>query len=189
MPSLTLNQRLTGYKPNDAGILAHALIAVVAPALPTLTDITLAERLHDLAGAMTSGENVNRRRVLAATGAGHAAAYLRRYAPVEPWTLLGCEFDTGNGRVDLAWQHTDTGQVFYDEIKTTNRPVAVLPSEWLDQVARYAAAGADQHCDSFAGVRLVPLGSLHHLSLHTATTASGLHPTQAEPLRTAGGAL
>lgn len=187
MPSLTLNQRLTGYKPNDAGILAHALIAVVAPVLPTLTDITLPERLHDLAGAMTSGENVNRRRVLAATGAGHAAAYLRRYAPVAPWALLGCEFDTGNGRVDLAWQHTETGQVFYDEIKTTNRPVGSIPPEWLEQVHRYATAGADQHGDAFAGVRLVPLGSLHHLSVHTTATAAALHPTQTEPLRSVGG--
>jgi hypothetical protein len=41
--------------------------------------------------------------------------YLRRFAPTEPWSLLGCEFDTGNGRTDLAWQHAEIGEVFFDE--------------------------------------------------------------------------
>jgi hypothetical protein len=178
---------LSGYRPNDAGVLTHALIAVLAPVLPTLTDVTLSERLFDLAGAMVSGENVNRRRALAATATGHAAAYLRRFAPSSPWRLLGCEFDTGNGRVDLAWKHTVTNIVFYDEIKTTNRSVAALSQDWLVQANRYATAGRAEHGDNFAGVRLVPLGALHLMSLCLPDLVTRLDASKTEPLRLAGG--
>lgn len=188
LPALSLKQPLSGYRPSDAGVLTHLLIAIVAPSLPTLTDVTLPERLHDLAGGLVGGENVNRRRVLLATGAGHAAAYLRRYAPIDPWRLLGCEFDTGNGRVDLAWEDTSNGTVLYDEIKTTNRPVAMVPPAWLTQVARYTNAGQEQHGDAFAGVRLVPLGSLHLLSLFRPGGTVPLSPTRTDPLRRLDGA-
>jgi hypothetical protein len=152
--------------------------------LPRLTPVTLPERIHDLAGALVDGDNANRRRVLLSTAAGHAATYLRRLAPTG-WSLLGCEFDTGNGRVDLAWQHLD-GRVFFDEVKTVNRPVGVLTPSWVDQAARYARGGKGHFGADFAGVRLLPIGSLHCAALVRADgTFSRLSPTSADPLASA----
>ncbi|MGY1632946.1 hypothetical protein ACI784_14685 [Geodermatophilus sp. SYSU D01186] len=146
--------------------------------------MTLPERIHDLAGALVDGDNVNRRRVLLSTAAGHAATYLRRLTPTG-WALLGCEFDTGNGRVDLAWQHGD-GRVFFDEVKTVNRPIGLLTSSWVDQAARYARGGKDRYGAAFVGVRLLPIGSLHCTALVRADgTFSRLSPTSVEPLASA----
>lgn len=184
MPPFPLPRSLSGYRPQDAGILTHALIALLASELPRLTSVTLPERIHDLAGALVSGDNVNRRRVLLSTAAGHAATYLRRLAPTT-WSLLGCEFDTGNGRVDLAWQHDD-GRVFFDEVKTVNRPVNALTPSWIEQAARYARGGSDLYDAQFVGVRLLPIGSLHCAAIVQAdATVARLSPTPAQPLASA----
>lgn len=184
MPPFALPRSLSGYRPQDAGILTHALIAMLVPELPRLTPVTLPERIHDLAGALVGGDNVNRRRVLQSTAAGHAATYLRRLAPTS-WSLLGCEFDTGNGRADLAWQHED-GRVLFDEVKTVNRPVAVLTESWIDQAARYARGGEVRFGTQFVGVRLLPIGSLHCSALVRGdATFSRLFPTPSQPLASA----
>lgn len=181
MPPFALPRSLSGYRPQDAGILTHALIALLAPELRRLTPVTLPERVHDLAGALVGGDNVNRRRVLLATGAGHAATYLRRLAPAS-WSLLGCEFDTGNGRADLAWQHED-GRVFFDEVKTVNRPVAVVTPAWVEQAARYARGGLTKYGKDFVGVRLLPIGALHCSVLVVSDgTLVRLAPTPSSPL-------
>lgn len=161
MPSLTLPKDLSGYRPNDAGIVAHAIVAILSPHLHNLTAVALPERVLDVAGALVNGDNINRRRVLMLTAAGHASVYLRTLAPASPWELLGAEFDTGNGHVDVAWSNTETGEVFFDELKTTNRAISMINNVWLGQVRRYAEAGADKHGETFLGVRLLPLGSLH----------------------------
>ncbi len=187
VPPFALPRSLSGYRPQDAGILTHALIAMLVPELPRLTPVTLPERIHDLAGALVGGDNVNRRRVLLSTAAGHAATYLRRLAPTS-WSLLGCEFDTGNGRVDLAWQHED-GRVFFDEVKTVNRPVAVLTPSWVDQAARYARGGETRFGAQFVGVRLLPIGALHCSALVGGDGRSSvLTPTSADPLASADAA-
>lgn len=185
MPAVALPSPLSGYRPQDVGVLTHALIAILTPQLPTLTEVTLVERIHDVAGALVDGDNVNRRRTLVATAAGRAATYLRCLAPAEPWELQGCEFDTGAGRVDVAWRSRGTGAVLFDENKTTNRPLTALSREWLDQCTRYARAGAEHYGHAFCGVRLLAIGSLHSsvLVLPDATTVS-LVPTRTQPLQT-----
>lgn len=186
VPPFALPRTLSGYRPHDAGVLTHALIALLAPELRGLTPVTLPERVHDLAGALVGGDNVNRRRVLVATAAVHAATYLRRLAP-QTCSLLGCEFDTGNGRVDLAWQHEPTGHVFFDEVKTVNRPVAVPTPSWVEQAARYARGGVARYGSDFVGVRLLPIGSLHCSALVTGDgTFTRLAPTLSEPLALSG---
>lgn len=165
LPGLTLPATLSGYRPQDVGLVTHAAIAILTPHLRDLTAVTIAERVLDVTGALVNGENINRRRVLMLTAAGHTAAYLRRFAPDSPWELLGCEFDSTGGRTDLAWRNPETGLVFFDEIKTHNRPITGLSAVVVGQVKRQAAGGVSQFGDLFAGVRLLPFGSLHLASL------------------------
>lgn len=186
MPSLALPKNLSGYRPQDVGLVTHAAVAILAPHAQTMTPIELPERVLDVCGSLVNGHNVNRRRVLMLTAAGHVATYFRRYSPTSPWSLLGCEFDTTGGRTDVAWQHTETGQVFFDELKTHNRPITALASETVAQAKRQAEGGDRLYGEQFAGVRVIPLGSLHVTSLIvTSLPRVLLHPTPAEPLRMA----
>ena len=186
VPALKLPKELSGYRPQDVGLVTHATVAILAPALPILNRDELAERVMDVAGGLLSGGNHSRRRVLMLTAAGHAATYLRRFAPNEPWELLGCEFDTGSGVTDLAWRHVGTNVVFFDELKTHNRPQQRIASRVMTQIKKQSAGGQNQFGTRFAGVRLVPLGSLHLVSLvrHDRKRVL-LAPTPDEPLRRA----
>jgi hypothetical protein len=184
MPTLALPKSLSGYRPQDVGLVTHATIAILAPHIRTLDFVQISERVLDVTGALVNGDNVNRRRVLMLTAAGHAANYLRRFVPAEPWELLGCEFDTGGGRTDLAWRNAETGVVFFDEIKTHNRPISALSAAVVGQVKRQAAGGVVGFGDMFAGVRLLTFGSLHMASLiHPDHKQVRLAATPEEPLR------
>jgi len=164
MPPIAVPEVLSGYRPNDVGVLAHAVIAVMAPDFHLLSQFELPERIWDVAGSFVNGDNVNRRRTLVATAAGHVATYFRRFALRYPWELLGAEFDTTKGRCDLAWGHVD-GRVVFDEVKTMNRPQAGLNPEWVQQAAGYAIGGREVYGDSFVGTRLIPLGSVYLAAL------------------------
>lgn len=184
MPTLALPKNLSGYRPQDVGLLTHAAIAILAPHLRDLTAVTISERVLDVTGALVNGENVNRRRVLMLTAAGHTATYLRRFAPDSPWELLGCEFDTGGGRTDLAWQHSETGEVFFDEIKTHNRPITVLSAAVVAQAKRQGEGGLTRYGPAFRGVRVLPFGALHLTALVLpGQSRSLIAPTPTDPLR------
>lgn len=188
MPGLTLPKELSGYRPQDVGLVTHAAVAILAPHAQALTAIELPERVLDVCGALVNGKNVNRRRVLMLTAAGHVATYFRRLSPAAPWTLLGCEFDTTGGRTDVAWQHAETGQVFFDELKTHNRSITEVGSENVAQAKRQGEGGVRLFGDDFAGVRLIPFGALHLTTLvHPSCARILLSPTAAEPLRSATG--
>ena len=155
---VSLSRRTCGYRPQDVGPVTHAAIAIIAPHLRELSPVDPPEHVLDVRGALVNGENVNRRRVLMLTAAGHAANYLRRFAPAPPWDLLGCEFDTGGGRTDLAWQHSVTGEVFFDEVKTHNRSIYELASQVVAQAKRQGDGGLAQFGPLFKGVRILPFG-------------------------------
>lgn len=183
MPGLSLPKNLSGYRPQDVGLVTHAALALLTPVLRDLTRETLPERVLDVVGALVNGDNVNRRRVLMLTAAGHAATYLRRFAPEAPWDLLGCEFDTGQGHTDLAWRHSVTGQVFFDEIKTHNRSVSSLSPRVISQAKGQSEGGVSQFGPAFAGVRVLPFGALHLTALiHPDSKRIPIRPTPAEPL-------
>lgn len=183
MPSIALPATLSGYRPQDVGLVTHAALAIITPALRTLDPVTLPEHVLDVCGALINGDNINRRQVLFLTASGFVCTYLRRYAPNSPWELLGAEFDTGGGRTDLAWQHSETGDVFFDEIKTHNRPIGQLAARTLAQAQRQAAGGVETFGPQFQGVRVVPFGALHLMTLiHPDAPKVLLHPTPDEPL-------
>lgn len=183
VPGLRLPKELSGYRPQDAGILTHAILAIVTPSLRDIDPGDLAEYLFDVSGSLVNGSNINRRRVLQMTASAHAHRYLRRYAPAPPWGLIGAEFQTGNGRTDLAWRNPETGRVFFDEIKTHNRPIGAIQPEVVAQADRQALGGLAQFGDDFAGVRVVPFGALHLVTLyHPQQKPRRLIPTPARPL-------
>lgn len=185
MPTLALPKNLSGYRPQDVGLVTHAAVAILAPYARDYTPFELAEHLLDVTGALVNGKNVNRRRVLMLTAASHVAVYFRRFAPTTDWALLGCEFDTTGGRTDLAWQHTETGRVFFDELKTHNRSVAALSSQTVAQAKRQGEGGVRQFGDLFAGVRVLPFGALHLVTLvHPDHIRVPLSATPSDPLRT-----
>lgn len=186
MPALALPENLSGYRPQDVGLLTHAAVAILAPTAQTLTPVEISERVLDVCGSLVNGDNVNRRRVLLLTAAGHVATYFRRLCPGSPWTLLGAEFDTGRGRTDLAWRDSATGMVFFDELKTHNRCVSALQDAEVGQVKRQALGGVSLYGEQFAGVRLIPFGALHLMSLvHPASSRMLLDADPAHPLRLA----
>ncbi len=97
----------------------------------------LLSRMTGLARGLLDA-NWNRRRVLAAEAVSLAHKYLTRLAPTAPWRLLGVEYETGNGAVDLAWEHDSDGRVLFDELKTSRVATNKVPQGWLEQVRRYA---------------------------------------------------
>lgn len=186
-PSRVLRTALSGRHGSDLGVLTHALVSTHAPLLVSSLDREdLLPRLNAMARGLLDA-NWNRRRVVAAEAVSLAHKYLTRIAPSSPWRLLGVEVETGDGVVDLAWEHED-GRVVFDELKTTRVATSKVPEDWLGQVRRYAAAGAAQHAGSFTGVRLLPLNRMHLARL---VAASGrivrLSPTTSEPLSEKGG--
>lgn len=189
MPSIALPADLSGSRPTDVGVLTHAVVAILAPHLRDMSPWTLPERVLDVTGSLINFQRTTKARPLMLTAAGHASFYLRRLAPAPPWELLGSEYrvsdeDDNRGRVDLAWQHSETGQVMFDELKTTSRAIETINNVWRGQVNRYADAGKKTHGDLFVGVRLLPLGALYMSSLITARQHTiRLDPTPEQPLR------
>lgn len=184
MPTLSLPDTLSGYRPQDVGLLTHAAIAILAPHAQSLSPVQLPARVLDVCGDLVNGDNVNRRRVLLLTATGHVCTYFRRYCPTAEWALLGAEFDTSGGRTDVAWRHTSTGQVFFDELKTHNRAINDVGSDTVAQAKRQGEGGDRLYGDAFTGVRVIPFGALHLVTLvHPARKRQPLAPTPSQPLR------
>lgn len=185
MPTLLPTKPVfTGTNNRDLGTLAHALIGshvqfVHGTAVPG----DLLERMYAVAYAVIDA-NPNRTRVLATEAASYAYRYLTTFVPDAPWRLLGVEYDTGSGEVDLAWTDDTSGQVFFDEVKTSRVHDGRRPEpKWVTQCRRYAAAGTDRFGERFIGVRLLPLmpTSVARLVLVGAPLRV-LSPTAADPL-------
>ncbi|QWZ07716.1 hypothetical protein KRR39_20350 [Nocardioides panacis] len=157
MPSLPLRSPVSGTGASDVGVLTHALVAAhVGLRVNNQYPENLIERLFAFSEALVNA-NPNRRRVIATEASGLAFRYLTRLAPVDPWNVLGVEYDTeGGGRVDVAWFHTVDGSVMFDELKTS-RVATVMPKGWVAQARRYSVAGAATFGDHFVGTRLVPI--------------------------------
>ncbi|MCF6735235.1 hypothetical protein [Blastococcus sp. KM273129] len=186
-PSRVLRASLSGRDGSDLGVLTHALVTTHAPLLATVPPEELLGRMHGLARNLLDA-NWNRRRVVAAEAVSLAHKYLTRLAPTAPWRLLAVEYQTGDGTVDLAWEHVESGRVLFDELKTSRIATRKVPEGWLHQARRYAAAGAAQHPSLFTGVRLLPLNRMHlarFVGLNGLTAR--LSPTTFEPLREKGG--
>lgn len=144
---------------SDIGVISHMVIGLVAPVAETIAPSLLVEAVLVLSRAACAPGRQHRRN--STLVAGYVAEYLGGACrPRGPWRCLGAEYDTGAGRVDLAWQHSRTRAVFYDEIKTTLVARRAPEAAWLEQARRYAHAGAVKHGTAFVGVRLLPLGSM-----------------------------
>lgn len=85
-----------------------------------------------------------------------AGSYLARYRPGPDVAFVGTEVPVKGGRIDIAWRHPHLG-TFFDEIKTSRHPQAVLAGDDLEQVSRYVRSGVVLHGSRFAGVRYIPL--------------------------------
>lgn len=196
MPTLLPSKpTFTGRNTTDLGTLTHALIGSHAHFIthPALGDECspevpgdLLQRMYAVAYAVIDA-NPNATRVLATEAASLANRYLNEFPPAAPWRLLGVEYDTGNGPVDLAWFNDTTGGVFFDEVKTSRVSTGrQMPPKWLDQTNRYTTAGAARFGEAFLGTRLVPLmaADMARLVRHRRPVVR-LAPTAAEPLRLA----
>lgn len=168
------------------GRLSHAAIATLAPSAHTLHPDTLTETVLVLARALCPPGRMHRRN--STLVAGFANEYLRGVIrPRTPWSCIGTEVSNGTGRVDLAWRNTETGAVFFDEVKTTEVTRRVADLGWLDQCRRYSASGVTGFGDLFLGVRLLPLGSMNVAAFVTADNqVLALAPTAADPLSGTG---
>ncbi len=178
-------QCLIGNEPADApmiGSTVHSVVAILAPLVEEFTTVELAEVTLGLSRGMCSPGRMHRRN--ATLVAGFAAEYLRgRARPRPPWVCVDTEAQTTGGVVDLVWQHRETARVFIDEVKTTQVPRRALDKGWVEQAHRYAVAGQCAWGDLFAGVRLLPLGSMHLAALFDADgTHRTLAPTMTDPL-------
>lgn len=160
IPVHPLRRPVTADRPTDVGTVTHAVIATLADRARHLTAAQVADETIAAAGQMVVNKVASRRRAVWFEAVGHASLYLRTAVPTADWTFLGAELATGDGPVDLAWEHPVVG-VLYDEIKTTSHGGVTDPGQaYLDQATRYAAAGAVEHGHRFLGVRLIVLGGM-----------------------------
>lgn len=155
------------------GTTTHAVVAILAPLVDQFSAAGLAEVTLGLSRGLCSSGRMHRRNSMLV--AGFAAEYLRGLArPRSPWVCIDTEMTTTGGVVDLVWENAGTGIVFVDEVKTTQVPRNTLDKGWVEQARRYAEAGKVHWEDRFAGVRLLPLGSMH---IAARVAADGvLHP-------------
>lgn len=192
MPTLLPSRpKFTGRNTNDVGSLTHALIGFHVGFLTSnTTEVVvpgdLLERMFVIAYALIDA-NPNATRVLATEACSLAYRYLTQFPPAAPWRLLGVEYDTGCGRVDLAWANDTTGEVFFDEVKTSlvhhGRSV---PRTWVSQASRYSEGGHVRFGETFRGTRLVMLTGADITGLVThQDPVVMLSPTATEPLRRA----
>lgn len=176
---------VTGNRSTDIGTLAHRLIALHAAAVSTAGyDTNLMTVLQESAYESIRAVPA-RRRVLAIQSMSHAYRYLTSYVPQYPWMLLGTEYPCSTGRVDAAWQHSVTGVVFFDEVKTSaTAAVRRIPASWVKQSRRYSMTGRDRFGDAFIGTRLLPVATPHNAVLIRAEGAPVLMaPVPGDPLR------
>ncbi len=138
------------------GLLTHTLVSTHVPLVLSGAPVDLLPRMSKMARGLLDA-NPNRRRVVAAAAVGLAYRYLSTLVPGAPWLLHGVEFECGAGPVDVAWVNADDGRVLFDELKTSRTATRRMPSGWVEQVRRYAAAGLATYGPAFAGVRLLPL--------------------------------
>lgn len=186
--SSTLARPLSGSGAGHLGLLTHLLVATHAPRLsPGVSGADLVPSMVEVANRLIAA-STNRRRAVAAEAVSLARGYLSNCAPAAPWVLLGVEFDTGDGPVDVAWQDPG-GRVFFDEIKTSRITGGQVAPSWMQQVHRYSKAGNAQFGDAFIGTRLLPLSRMRLARLVTApfVASTPLAPTPAEPFRAIGG--
>lgn len=81
-----------------------------------------------------------------------AAVYMRRLAPHPPWIFIGREIRVRGARLDLAFRHSQTGQVLIDELKcgiARDEDGALRP-----QIDRELTGAEERWGPSLAGVRL-----------------------------------
>lgn len=167
MPSLELSRPISGRRPNDIGVLTHAIVQILAPHVRDIPPVLIPEKVLDVASALVDIPRVSERRALITTASGNACVYLRRLSPID-WDLVGCEFVVGNGnRVDVAYRHPIDGRVFFDEIKTAKWGLTRPTNEHLAQCDRYRAAGVTEFGAPFQGVRLLYVGALNASRLIT----------------------
>lgn len=189
MPSSqTLKTPLSGTNHSDIGMLVHALIATHAPLGSNgVYPADLVDRLNAVARGLLDASNTARRIAIASQSVGLAHRYLTTLAPAALWTLLGVEFNTGDGPVDVAWIDPH-GRVMFDEVKTSYVATRAMPQRWIAQVRRYAAAGTATYGEQFAGARLLPINAPHLGRLVPVEGMSlPLAPTPTEPFRTQAG--
>lgn len=186
-PVRLMRSALSGKESTDLGLLTHTLVSTHAPLVADGLPADVLARMTELARGLLDA-NPNRRRVVAAEAVGLAYRYLSDLSPRAPWLLLGVEFETGSGPVDVAWVHGDSGHVLFDELKTTRAATGKVPDKWREQVFRYAAAGRSQYGSDFAGVRLLPLNAMRLARVtRSAQRWVSSAPTAQEPLRSKGG--
>jgi hypothetical protein len=180
-PAVWTRKPITGDHPGDVGLLTHVLIQTAITCIRGDGAVDLLRWLEALAMSAIRA-TTNRRWATATQAVALAHQYLTLLAPDPSWTLLDIEADSGDGPVDVAWIQPATGQVFFDEIKTSRGGHRNLPVAWIAQCARYAKAGAEGFGDAFAGVRLMPLNAPRLTSLVTPDgRCSRISPTASEP--------
>jgi hypothetical protein len=161
MPSLELTRPISGRRPNDIGVLTHAIVQMLAPHVRDIPPALIPEKVLDVASALLDIPHVSDRRALITTASGNACVYLRRLAPID-WDLLGCEYVVGDGnRVDLAYRNPSDGRVFFDEIKTSKTAHTQPTVPHVAQCERYTRDGVNTFGAHFTGIRVLYLGSLH----------------------------
>lgn len=161
MSNSTLRAPLSGHAPTDRGTLTHTLVTTHVPLLAKGHSAqSLVEPMATMADLLLAG-NRNRRAAVKSSAVSLAHRYLTKFAvsATNGWHLLGVEFETGHGPVDVAWQHEPNGAVMFDEIKTSGSAQWAQP-EWIYQIARYNLGGLEQFGDLFIGTRLLPLARM-----------------------------
>jgi hypothetical protein len=166
-------------------MVVHALIGTHVPhvAAGTTTQVLLPQ-MTQIARSLVQA-NANRRAAVAAQCVSLACRYLTDLVPGRDWRLLGVEWDTGHGPVDVAWEHQHTGAVLFDEIKTSRIVGNQISVKWRQQVNRYTAGGTEMFGDLFVGTRLLPLPTMRlaRLVLGPGVPSTPLAPVVGDPLR------
>lgn len=167
------------------GVLAHQIIAILAPTVRSLSKDEQRTRIADTVAAVVTSPTLGRLGKARLRVISMVMAYVNLYMPPVDATFLGAELVTGNGRVDLAWSLTGTG-VWFDEIKTWRHQRVGLDTATWDQVHRYIDAGQSAFGDDFAGLRVItlsdPAGSV---SIDRWGTVEGLVQSVLAPTRLA----
>jgi hypothetical protein len=75
------------------------------------------------------------------------------------WKLLGTEIQGPNCTFDIVWQHTSSGRVLVDELKTGKAGDLVGGQELDEQLERECRGGRELYDRRFVGVRLLILAA------------------------------
>lgn len=141
------------------GIATHRAIARVASG--TIPDALAARvRLCREAAcvAVDEVEDISTRRPYAKAEAATAVGvYLAKFVPQQPWQFVASEVPLPGCRLDIVWEHADTGERLIDEIKMTAG--RTLTEAYHPQVRAQLAAASAAWGDSLVGLRLLSLSS------------------------------